>query len=194
MTGMFPLARRLSVGYDQQQVEEFFTRARRAYEAGAIEGVIGAAPTADGVMISEHDVRQAAFDLVRSGYDTNAVDSALDRLEAAMVQRRREVYIAHHGEEAWLEEIAERATTLYPRLVRPAGERFAPPHGGRGYDRAAVDALMERLIAYFDAGGELSAAEVRTATFPAARPPNAYAEGVVDAYLDRAVEVLLAVE
>ncbi len=31
-------------------------------------------------------------------------------------------------------------------------------------------------------------------TFPSARGDKAYAEGVVDAYLDRAVEVLLAVE
>lgn len=194
MSGMFPLARRLSVGYDQQQVEEFFTRARHAYEEGAIEGVLGAQPTADGTMISERDVRTAAFDLVRAGYDTNAVDSALDRLEAAMVQRRREVYIAKHGEEAWLEEIAELATTLYPRLIRPSGERFAPPERGRGYDRDAVDAVMDRLVAYFDAGGELSATELRATTFPAARADAAYAEGVVDAYLDRAVEVLLAVE
>ena len=53
---------------------------------------------------------------------------------------------------------------------------------------------MDRVIAYFDADGDLTAAEVRSVTFPTARRAQAYAEGVVDAYLDRVVEVLLAVE
>ncbi|HLT83448.1 MAG TPA: DivIVA domain-containing protein [Phototrophicaceae bacterium] len=184
MSTMFPVVGRMSTGYEREQVEEFFTRARQAYEAGTVGE--------DG--LTETDVRTVAFDLVRAGYATGAVDSALDRLEAAIVQRRRDAFIARHGQQAWMDRIAERATTLYPRLVRPAGERFASPESGRGYDKDAVDDLMDRLIAYFDAGGDLSAAELRTVTFPSARGDKAYAEGVVDAYLDRAVEVLLAVE
>src|SRR5690606_31753596 len=184
MSTMFPVVGRMSTGYEREQVEEFFTRARQAYEAGTVGE--------DG--LTETDVRTVAFDLVRAGYATGAVDSALDRLEAAIVQRRRDAFIARHGQQAWMDRIAERATTLYPRLVRPAGERFASPESGRGYDKDAVDDLMDRLIAYFDADGDLSAAELRTVTFPSARGDKAYAEGVVDAYLDRAVEVLLAVE
>lgn len=183
MSPLFPVAGRMSTGYHREQVDEFFARARRAYEARA-----------EGEDLSAAEVRDAAFDLVRSGYATGAVDAALDRLEAALVQRRRETFIAAHGQQAWMDRIAERATTLYPRLVRPAGERFAPPERGSGYDRAAVDDLMDRLIAYFDADGDLTAAEVRAITFPTARRAQAYAEGVVDAYLDRVVEVLLAVE
>ena len=182
MTGMFPPAGRLRTGYDREQVEAFFTRARGAYEAGQDGG------------FDEQDVRSAAFDLVRDGYATAAVDAALDRLEAAFVQRGRTAFVAASGEQAWMDRIADRATTLYPRLLRPAGQRFRPPDSGRGYDRAAVDALMDRLIAYFDDGGDLTSEEVRTATFPAARASRAYHEGTVDAYLDRAVEVLLAVE
>ncbi len=184
MSTMFPVVGRMSTGYQRDQVEEFFTRAREAYEAGTVGE--------DG--LTEVDVRTVAFDLVRSGYATGAVDSALDRLEAAIVQRRRDAFVAEHGQQAWMDRIAERATTLYPRLVRPAGERFAPPESGRGYDREAVDELMDRLVAYFDADGDLTAAELRAATFPTARRDKAYAEGVVDAYLDRAIEVLLAVE
>lgn len=183
MSTLFPVAGRMSTGYHREQVEEFFARARRAYEGGA-EG--------DGLHAS--DVREVAFDLVRSGYATGAVDAALDRLEAALVQRRRDAFIAAHGQQAWMDRIAELATTLYPRLVRPAGQRFAPPERGSGYDRDAVDDLMDRVIAYFDADGDLTAAEVRSVTFPTARRAQAYAEGVVDAYLDRVVEVLLAVE
>ncbi len=184
MSSPFPVVGRMSTGYHREQVDEFFARARREYEAGTV-GDNG---------LTEADVRSVAFDLVRGGYATGSVDSALDRLEAAIVQRRRDAFIAREGQQAWMDRIAELATTLYPRLVRPAGERFAPPEKGRGYDRDAVDELMDRLIEYFDANGDLTAAEIRTATFPSARRSTAYAEGVVDAYLDRAVEVLLAVE
>jgi DivIVA domain-containing protein len=186
MSTLFPVVGRTSTGYHREQVEEFFARARQAYEAGR-------AGSTDGEL-TEADVRSAAFDLVRAGYATGPVDSALDRLEAALVQRRRDTFIAEHGQQAWMDRTAELATTLYPRLVRPAGERFAAPDQGRGYDREAVDALMDRLVAYFDADGDLTATEIRAVTFPTARRDRAYAEGVVDAYLDRAVEVLLAVE
>ena len=93
-----------------------------------------------------------------------------------------------------MEHIAERATTLYPRLLRPEGERFDAPDRGRGYDRAEVDALLERLTRYFDRDGHLTAEEIRTATFASARRSRAYHEGTVDAYLARAVEVLASVE
>lgn len=189
MSTMFPPAGKMRTGYDRQQVEEFFTRARGAYESGQ-----GLATTTAPDAFDESSVRTAAFDLVRDGYATAAVDAALDRLEAAFVQRRRTTFVAGEGEQAWMGHIAELATTLYPRLLRPAGERFRAPQRGRGYDRAAVDALLERLIAYFDDGGELSAADVRGTTFPVARASRAYHEGTVDAFLDRAVEVLVAVE
>ncbi|MEE6280314.1 DivIVA domain-containing protein [Georgenia sunbinii] len=182
MTTLFPAAGRMSTGYDREQVDAFFARARADYEGGTAEP------------LTEHDVRSVAFDLVRAGYSTVAVDAALDRLEAALVQRRRDSFIGGQGQQAWMDKVADLATTLYPRLVRPAGERFAPPESGKGYQREAVDAVMDRLIGYFDADADLSAAELRAAIFPSARAANAYAEGPVDAYLDRAVEVLLAVE
>lgn len=181
MEGLFPTVGRWASGYDREEVEDFFDRAKRAYQNGDVS------------MTSE-DVRNAAFDLVRHGYDPAAVDAALDRLEGAFIQRDRAEYVTSRGQAAWMEQIAERATTLYPRLVRPARERFAPPRRGRGYERDAVDDVMDRLVDYFDAGAELSAAELRAATFPSAPRSRAYAEGPVDAFLDRAVDVLLAVE
>lgn len=184
MTETFPRTRGLSSGYDTEQVDDFFEEARAAYEADGD----GTPP------MSAEDVRAVAFDLVRHGYDPAHVDAALDRLEAAFVQRERAQRIGQAGQEAWMDEVARRATSLYPRLVRPAGERFAPPERGRGYSSEAVDALLDRLVDYFDSGAELSAAEVRSATFPSASGDRAYAEGPVDAFLDRAVDVLLAVE
>ena len=57
-----------------------------------------------------------------------------------------------------------------------------------------MDDLLDRLAAYFDEAGELTADEIRTATFRPKRGKKAYAEGPVDAYLGRAVEILLAVD
>src|SRR5690625_4149646 len=119
MEDLFPTVGRWASGYDREEVEEFFERAKAAYENGRIS-------------MSSEDVRTAAFDLVRHGYDPAAVDAALDRLETAFIQRDRSEFVAAHGQDAWMEQVAERATTLYPRLVRPRGERFAPPErGGR---------------------------------------------------------------
>jgi len=182
MAETFPRSGRWSSGYAVEQVDTFFEEARAAYESDADGGM-----TAD-------DVRSAAFDLVRHGYDPAHVDAALDRLEGAFVKRARARSIRTEGQGVWMEDVAKRATTLYPRLVRPAGERFAPPERGRGYDSVAVDALLDRIVDYFDSGAELSAAEVRSATFPSASGDRAYGEGAVDAFLDRAVDVLLAVE
>lgn len=181
MEDLFPTVGRWASGYDREEVEAFFERAKAAYEDGA-EPMTGT------------DVRSAAFDLVRHGYDPAAVDAALDRLEAAFIARDRNEFVAANGQSDWMDQVAERATSLYPRLTRPERQRFAPPERGRGYQRAAVDATLDRLIAYFDEGAPLTAAELRAVTFPAARSGSAYAEGPVDAFLDRAVDILLAVE
>lgn len=180
MATMFPLVGRWSTGYQREQVEEFFDQARAAYEGGT--------------SMTAEDVRGAAFDLVRHGYAPASVDAALDRLEAAFVQRERATSIDTSGQSDWMELVADRATSLYGRLTRPEGERFAPPMRGRGYDRAAVDKVMDRLVDYFDSGRPLTASQLRVVTFPSAPKGRAYAEGPVDAFLDRAVDILLAVE
>ncbi|MPV49591.1 MULTISPECIES: DivIVA domain-containing protein [unclassified Pseudactinotalea] len=180
MAQMFPRVSGTSTGYERAQVDEFFAEARAAYEGGT--------------GMSADDVRRAAFDLVRGGYRPGAVDAALDRLENAFIQRERTAFMETHGQDAWMADVAQRATVLYPRLNRPAGERFAQPRRGRGYDRAGVDAVLDRLVDYFDSGRALSATDLRTVTFASARRPHAYDEGPVDAFLDRAVDILLAVE
>lgn len=180
MADMFPRVSATGTGYDREQVDRFFTDARAAYEGGG--------------GMSAEDVRRSAFDLVRGGYRPSTVDAALDRLENAFVQRERTAFMEEHGQDAWMAEVAHRATALYPRLNRPAGLRFAPPRRGRGYDREDVDVVLDRLVDYFDSGRPLSAMDLRTVTFASARRTRAYDEGPVDAFLDRAVDILLAVE
>jgi DivIVA domain-containing protein len=173
----------LRTGYDKDEVDEFFDHARQAYE-GRTGGVVTAA-----------DIQEATFDLVRGGYDTHEVDAALDRLEAAFVARQRSEFVNTQGQGAWMAALAERARTLYGRLGRPDGDKFAPAdRGQQGYDKDDVDAMCDRLVGYFDRQEPLTAAEVRAVTFGAARGDDAYAEGPVDAFLARAVEVLLGVE
>ncbi|MDC4232968.1 DivIVA domain-containing protein [Actinomyces sp. B33] len=183
MSEAFPTVGFFHKGYDPDSVDAFFEDARRAYEGGV-----------PAEQFSAEQVRQATFTLTRRGYRIDAVDSAMNRLEAAFVQRDRADHVAVNGESAWYDRVADRATTLYPRLQRPRGERFAHPQSGRGYAIDEVDDLLERLAAYFDDRGDITADEIRQAVFQSARGSKAYAEGPVDAYLGRAIEILLAVD
>jgi DivIVA domain-containing protein len=180
---MFRTVSRLRSGYAPDEVDQYLAHAREVYEG-----------TATGTLTA-HDIRSTAFDVVRGGYVPAEVDAALDRLEAAFVARARERFIAGHGQDAWQAHLADSARSLYGRLTRPDGERFAPAHrGAPAYDRSDVDALCRRLTGYFDRGEPLTAADVRTATFRRRHGAAGYAEGPVDAFCDRAVEVLLGVE
>jgi DivIVA domain-containing protein len=180
---MFRTAGGMKRGYDRDEVDEFFAHARQLYEKAPAEA------------LSSTDVRRVGFGLVRGGYVTSAVDAALDRLEQAFVARARAEFVGKYGQKAWMDTLGDRARTLYGRLGRPDGDRFSPPkNGGQGYEPADVDALCHRLVAYFDNGVALTAAEVRTATFRGRRGKNAYDEDSVDTFFARAVDVLLGVE
>ncbi|GMA26484.1 hypothetical protein GCM10025864_42430 [Luteimicrobium album] len=179
----FSTVGKLTTGYDPDEVDDFFDYARAVYE-GREAGPFSSA-----------DIQAVSFELIRGGYDTHEVDAALDRLEAAFSVRDRGAFVAQHGPQAWMDRIAEDARTLYPRLNRPACEKFAPAgRGEAGYDMDDVDALLDRLVDYFDRQVPITASEIRAATFRRRRGADAYAEGPVDAYLSRAVEVLLGVE
>ena len=186
MTTMFRTVGGLRSGYAPAQVDEFFAEARQVYEGKT---------DARMPVLSGRDVRHTAFDLVRGGYATVSVDAAMDRLERAFTVRQRAEFVATHGQGAWMEMLAGQARTLYGRLTRPDGERFARARRGEvGYDPADVDALCQRLTDYFDHGHSLSSDEIRSATFGRKKGKAAYAEGPVDAFCDRAIEVLLGVE
>lgn len=185
MSELFPKVSMVKTGYDREQVEAFFAGVREAYER----------PHIDPNHLSPLEIRRVAFDLARGGYSTDAVDTALDRLEDAFAVRLREQFVNAHGQAAWQQDLARRAEVLYERLRRPPRERFSRPKGlfAKGYDAKQVDALMGRLIAFFDTGEPLTATDIRTATFVRRGKRRAYEEAQVDAYLARAVDVLLGV-
>lgn len=183
MADLFPRVGAFRLGYHRAEVDEYFSQARVAYEQ--------LQPGAD---LAAFDVRRVNFDLTRRGYSTAAVDAALDRLETAFATRSKERYVARYGQDAWMRDLADRAQTLYPRLRRPAGERFARPRRMRGgYDARQVDRLMDRLVAFFDTGAPLTADDIRAAAFKRRSGRGGYDERVVDVYLARAIDILLGV-
>ena len=181
MADTFKRAGTWNSGYNPDQVDSFLTKAKSAYAGD------------DSLGIDETTVRSSAFQWVRNGYDPRLVDAALDRLEAAFIQRRRARVMESEGEDAWLETAYALAQTLYPRLLRPDGEKFADADGS-GYAKADVDELMGRLADYFSGNSAMTSTDLRSAIFDKARGAEAYSESVVDVYIDRAVTVLLAVE
>lgn len=180
---IFPCVSSFRLGYSPAEVGDFFEKARNAYEGGV--------PASE---FSAEQVRLASFPLRRGGYDTKVVDAALNRLEAAFVQRDRADFIAVQGESEWYAKVADSATTLYPRLLKPAGERFPHPRKGeKGYRTDQVDALLDELSGFFDDKVKLTADNIRFALFDTAKGKKAYSEAHVDIFLGRAIDILLAV-
>jgi DivIVA domain-containing protein len=187
---------RTAKGYEPAEVDEFFARAKVSYER---ERELERGGRRTGVKdrpLRSWEVRTAAFGLVRAGYDVQEVDAALDRLEDAVASRERTRLVRDGGEDALLDELARRARTLQGRLDRPAGKRFGPPRSRfeRGYDVGDVDALCDKLNSYFNDGEPMSADEVRRAVFRPRRGSGAYREPEVDAFLDRAVAIMVSVD
>ncbi|WP_028245045.1 DivIVA domain-containing protein [Pseudoclavibacter soli] len=179
MTTTFETVPKRQRGYDRDQVDAFFDRAREAYDE------------ASGSVTAE-DVRATAFDMVRQGYATVQVDAALDRLEDAFAARERDRVIDERGADFWRDQAKEQAQVIVDRLLRERGRRFQRVGlFGVGYSRKQVDALADRIVAFFREGVPLEVDEVRGALF--VRQGNGYSEAQVDAVLDRTVEVMLAI-
>jgi DivIVA domain-containing protein len=182
----FDRVQRNEYGYNAKQVDQFLQRARVAFENP------GAAPHA----INSTDVRAVSFDPVKGGYAAAGVDAALDRLEDAFARRERDDLIAARGEDAWLREIGKLSGLLRGRLHRPDGERFRRPAKGRGrsYNALDVDNLCRDLIGYLEEDRPLSVDNVRRAVFRSAVGKDGYEETQVDAFLDRVVELMAAID
>lgn len=186
--GSSPFARvsRREFGYNARQVDKFLTRARAFYNSDG----------ADGEPVTSADVRTMAFHPSRGGYEPQAVDAALDRLEDVFAQRERDALIASKGEQAWLMQIGRNSAVLRGRLHRAPGERFRRPtrKNAISYNVADVDALCNELLGYFENDTPLSVDVVRRAVFREARGEEGYEETQVDAFLDRVVELMAAID
>lgn len=182
----FDRVQRNEYGYNAKQVDEFLQRARVSFEN----------PHAAADVIRSADVRAVSFDPVKGGYAAAGVDAALDRLEDAFARRERDDLIADRGEDAWLREIGKLSGLLRGRLHRPDGERFRRPSGSRGrsYNTVDVDNLCRDLIGYLEEDRPLSVDNIRRAVFRPAKGKDGYEETQVDAFLDRVVELMAAID
>lgn len=182
----FKLVGPKEVGYNVKQVDVFLERAR-AYFLNA---------DAQGRSITSHDVRTAAFDPAKGGYSAQAVDAAMDRIEDEFVLREKDLLIAAEGEKAWMIKIGKSASVLRARLHRPDGERFRRPskRNAQSYSIADVDVLCHELLVYIEDNGELSVDVVRRAVFAPVKGDQGYEESQVDAFLDKVVELMAAID
>lgn len=169
----FPRSGRLHRGYHCKQVDSFIDSVELAL-GGAM-----APPTAA-------EVRRAGFELARGGYDTTAVDVALDALEERVLVAQAMVA----GRRGRLDPASE-VDFLKNELAGPYMRRF-PRAGGlrRGYDVDGVDEFVDRVLSALDASAPaFSVEDIRSAPFRPRR--GGYREDAVDEILDRVVELLL---
>ncbi|WOF21568.1 DivIVA domain-containing protein [Microbacterium betulae] len=177
----FPLATGREKGYEREAVDRLLAEARSAFEQQD-----------EGASFDADRVRAASFALTRGGYRIDAVDAALARVEDAFAAREREQAIAATGPEAWVSRARADAQTLLDRLTRPEGQRFDRVGFLRfGYARVEVEIVADRLVGFLARGEALSVEQIRQSAFRMTR--NGYREEQVDAVLDAAVDVLLAV-
>ena len=121
---------------------------------------------------------------------------SLEDLEDALALRERDELVAERGEDAWLREIGRLAGLLRGRLHRPDGQRFRRPAKAkaRSYNTTDVDGLCHDLIGYLEEDKPLSVDNVRRAVFRPAVGKDGYEENQVDAFLDRVVELMAAID
>ncbi|MFP5313286.1 MAG: DivIVA domain-containing protein [Actinomycetes bacterium] len=182
----FERVQRSEYGYNAKQVDQFLQRARVSLET----------PDAATDPVDSSTVRAVSFDPVKGGYSAAVVDAALDRLEDAFARRERDELIAARGEDAWLRQIGSLSGILRGRLHRPDGERFRRPakKKARSYNTDDVDRLCRELVAYLEQDKPLSVDSVRRAVFRPAAGQEGYEESQVDAFLDRVVELMAAID
>lgn len=169
-------------GYDPAAVDAFLEQARMSFES---------APDAPR-NLGAGDVRQAAFHLVRHGYEITAVDAALSRIEDAFAAQEREDALSRSGARAWVGASRKRGQEVLDRLTRAPKERFDRVgwlHYGYRVDE--VDLVSDKIAHYLETGEGVTVDQVRSVAFRMQR--GGYREAQVDAVLDAVVEVMLAV-
>jgi DivIVA domain-containing protein len=155
-------------GYSVAEVDKVLARARDQYANPAFK------------VLDWRELTATAFKLEKGGYQTAAVDAALDKLQDTFAEREAKLT---NFETRDLEEL------LLGRTERPKGKRFSKSGVlGKGYARVQVDALLDLFVEHVAAEDEISLDDLRELKFKLQR--GGYIESQVDAYVDRMVEFI----
>lgn len=183
-------------GYDSEQVDAFLERAHMLYEG-------------EGAQLTQHDIQNVSFDLVKGGYVIAQVDAALARLERAVVDKQTTWEISQHGRVAWKAQTESLFRQLDAHSKREHGERFKPGEVKEpSYDRKQVDRIVDQCLT--KAAGELGVEEVSeddakklvdlnsqtvaNVIFTQRKGKRGYDERQVDYYLNECVQLLTRLE
>lgn len=172
-------------GYKPQDVDAFLSHA----EAQLHHSMPG-----QSLEVTSQGVREIVFGRARGGYQPAAVDAALDHIENTVARRENHEYIAAYGRQSWEEEVTAISDVIFGRLERADRKRFRSPSGSstRGYAMADVDALCHEVMTHLGTAEGVHPDRVRSAVFGPAVGSRAYEEQQVDAFLDKLVQLLLA--
>ena len=119
-------------GYDAEQVDAFLERAHMLYEG-------------EGAQLTQHDIQNVSFELVKGGYVIAQVDAALARLERAVVDKQTTWEISQHGRVTWKAQTEDLFKKLDAHAEREHGQRFKPGEGKNpSYDRKQVDSVIDK--------------------------------------------------
>jgi DivIVA domain-containing protein len=164
-------------GYEPSQVDALMDLARRQYE------------NPNQILLRASDLRGLRLDIVIGGYAVSQVDAALDNLEDHFIKMEVEAFRSRFGDDELKKRYQELTDSLVPRLKREKGQRFTKVSLlAKGYDKKAVDELMDRLLNHFTEGNAVKVKDVRRVQFAATRA--GYSMPQVDSFLDRAIEAL----
>ena len=176
-------------------MDAFLERAHMLYEG-------------EGAQLTQHDIQNVSFELVKGGYVIAQVDAALARLERAVVDKQTTWEISQHGRVAWKAQTEDLFKKLDAHAEREHGQRFKPGEGKNpSYDRKQVDSVIDKCLT--KAAGELGVEEVSEADakrsptripdleqrdLHSAQRQEGYDERQVDYYLAACAQLLTRLE
>jgi len=172
----FPIAKKTQLGYSAVEVDAFLQVARDQFNN----------PSAK--VLDWRSLESKSFELVKGGYQTTAVDEALDKLQDALAAK--ELKAAFQWNPALRNErLIQFRGLLASRIGRKSGKRFDPVKGlAGGYSKKQVDALLNVVGEFLEGSAELSVADLRSIRFKVKR--GGYSESQVDAYLAKLAEFI----
>lgn len=183
-------------GYDPGQVDAFLERAHALYDS-------------EGARLTQRDIQNVSFDLVKNGYVIAQVDAALARLERAVVDKQTTWEISQRGRIAWKAETEDLYRQIINHVDRDEGERFKPGEPKTpSYDKKQVDRLADQIVDKAAAAlgidgvteddvralADLNAASVSNVIFTQRTGKRGYDERQVDHFLNSCVQLLSRIE